>query len=127
MTRMSLLSNYTIDYIAIAIALAGLIGHSKSIFLKFKGGKSAATGLGTIFALDYRVGFICFVFWLSLVLTFRIVSLASILATLSTILFMYLFKNPFPFTLYCLIGFIFVSVRHKDNIIRMIQGKEAKI
>ncbi len=117
--------NYT--YIALIIAFMAMLGHSKSIFLNWSGGKSAATGLGTIFALDYRVGFLSFIFWFTIVIIFRIVSLASLLTSFLTIILMYLFKNPLPFTLYCLLGFIFVSFRHKDNIIRIIHNKEAKI
>ncbi len=117
--------NYS--YIALIIAFMAMLGHSKSIFLNWSGGKSAATGLGTIFALDFRVGFLSFIFWFTIVVIFRIVSLASLLTSLLTIILMYLFKNPLPFTLYCLLGFIFVSIRHKDNIIRMIHNEEAKI
>ena len=47
-----------LQWVPFAAALIALVGHSKSIFLKFKGGKSAATGLGTMLAMNF-VGALC--------------------------------------------------------------------
>ena len=44
-------------------AIAVIIGHSKSIFLQFKGGKSVASGVGTILALNPLVGLIIALIW----------------------------------------------------------------
>ncbi|HEY9765138.1 MAG TPA: glycerol-3-phosphate 1-O-acyltransferase PlsY, partial [Chroococcales cyanobacterium] len=63
---------------AIACAAAAILGHSRSIFLKFKGGKSVATGLGTLLGLAPLVGGVLFLLWLLVLLIGRFVSLASV-------------------------------------------------
>ena len=71
-----------------AVCLAGLavlIGHSRSIWLNFTGGKSVATGLGVLLAMSWPVGFgAAAVFGVALAI-FRIVSLGSMLAALTAI------------------------------------------
>ncbi len=46
----------SIGLIPVLCAIAVILGHSKSIFLKFSGGKSVASGVGTIIALNWMVG-----------------------------------------------------------------------
>ncbi len=111
----------------VLIALAALIGHSRSIFLKFQGGKSAATGLGTLFALDFRVGLFTFIAWMLILYIGKIVSIASILATAICIPLMIFFKPIPSYIGYCVLGFIYVTIRHKANIGRIISGTEPKI
>jgi len=108
-------------------ALAALIGHSKSVFLKFQGGKSAATGLGTLFALKPIVGASTFATWLFLLFAFKIVSLASIIATGFCGIYMALAKMPPSYVVYCILGFAYVTYRHKANIERMLNGTEPRI
>jgi acyl phosphate:glycerol-3-phosphate acyltransferase len=121
------LSATIINLFSVLTAIIVLIGHSRSIFLNFKGGKSAATGLGTLFALDYRVGLFTFLTWFVVLYLGKMVSLASILATASCIPYMILFGGAPSYVAYCIIGFIFVAFRHKDNIKRMLSGKEPRI
>ena len=65
--------------------LAALLGHSRSIWLNFTGGKSAATGLGVLLAMSWPVGLgAATVFGVALAI-FRIVSLSSMLAALTAI------------------------------------------
>jgi acyl phosphate:glycerol-3-phosphate acyltransferase len=111
----------------VLMAGAALIGHSKSVFLGFQGGKSAATGLGTLVALNPLVGFLTFLTWLVVVLIGRIVSVGSIVAVASCIFYMALFKSPMPYVVYCVAGFIYVTWRHKENIKRLLKGTEPRI
>jgi glycerol-3-phosphate acyltransferase PlsY len=108
-------------------ALAALIGHSKSVFLNFQGGKSAATGLGTLLALKPIVGTATFATWLLLLFAFKIVSLASIIATGFCGVYMALAKMPVSYVVYCILGFAYVTYRHKANIERMLKGTEPRI
>ena len=82
-----------------AICLAGLavmLGHSRSIWLNFAGGKSAATGLGVLLALSLPAGVAAVaVFGAVLTLT-RIVSLAAMLAALTAIIFVFALEEPLP-------------------------------
>ena len=104
-----------------------IIGHSCSIFLKFKGGKGVATGLGIILFLAPWETLIVFVLWSIIVAATRIVSLGSIAAAVLVPILMYFFGEPWPVTIFGALAAILVVVRHKDNIIRLMQGRELKV
>jgi len=113
--------------VPVAVATIAIVGHSKSIFLGFKGGKSAATGLGTMLALNPAVGGLTFASWMTVVLVTKIVSLASITAAVLNVLFMWLLNNPLAYVIYAVIGCLYVTVRHKSNIQRLMAGTEPKL
>ena len=108
-------------------ALACLIGHSRSIFLGFKGGKSAATALGTLFALNYMTAFVVFASWSLLVLLGRIVSVASMAAGALSILCMIWFGGYTSYVGYCVAGCVCIFFLHRANIKRLLEGTEPKI
>ena len=111
----------------IAGGLLSIVGHSCSVFLKFKGGKGVATGLGIILFLAPWETLIVFAVWVVIVAITRIVSLGSIVAAILVPILMYVFGEPLPLTIFGLLAAILVVVRHKDNIIRLIQGRELKV
>jgi glycerol-3-phosphate acyltransferase PlsY len=121
------LSSEQLPYLLVSMAAAGLVGHAKSMFLGFQGGKSAATGLGTLFALQPLVGLLTFITWLIVLALWRIVSVASIAAVFACIFFMSTVKAPIAYVIYCFCGFLYVAYRHKANIERLIQGTEPRI
>ncbi|MBD1841929.1 glycerol-3-phosphate 1-O-acyltransferase PlsY [Cyanobacteria bacterium FACHB-63] len=107
--------------------LAALLGHSKSIWLGFTGGKSVATSLGILLAMNWMVGLATLgVFALSLAVT-RIVSISSISGAVSVIAFMLLFAQPLPYVLFAIAGGAYVIWRHQSNIQRLIAGTEPKL
>jgi glycerol-3-phosphate acyltransferase PlsY len=110
-----------------AMALLSVIGHSKSIFLGFAGGKSAATGLGTLLALQWQAGLALFALWLLVLAISRIVSLASIITGGLTPVLMYLFGAPASYAAYGLAAGVYVIVRHKSNIVRLLAGQEPRV
>ncbi len=114
-------------YMMILGGLLALVGHSCSLFLHFKGGKGVATGLGIILFLAPWETLIVFAVWAVIVALTRIVSLGSIVAAVLVPITMYFFAEPMPVTLFGLLAAILVVVRHKDNIIRLMQGKELKV
>jgi glycerol-3-phosphate acyltransferase PlsY len=111
----------------IAVAFAAIIGHSRSIFLNFTGGKSAITGLGTLMALEpvssLLIGLIAFI---TIKLT-RFVSVGSMVAAIFTPIIFILMQKPLPYILYALTAAIFVIYLHRGNIGRLRQGTENKI
>ena len=109
------------------VDVSPMIGHTKSLFLKFQGGKSAATGLGTLIALDPAVGCLTFALWILMVAATRLVSLASIVAVWSCGAIMFAFHNPASYVGYCLFGALYVTYRHKPNIKRLLTGTEARL
>jgi glycerol-3-phosphate acyltransferase PlsY len=115
------------DAVPALVAVFALVGHSKSVFLNFQGGKSAATGLGTLLGLCPIGGVLTFCTWLLLVLTIGYVSLASILGVFMCGVYFWLFDAPVPYIIFCIFGFIYVTYRHKANIKRMLKGEEPKL
>lgn len=108
-------------------AIAVILGHSKSIFLNFTGGKSVASGVGTILALNWQVGLIVFLIWSIIAWFSKYISLASMIALLLSPILMYLFKQPIAYILYTLLGAIYIVYLHRENISRLIKGNENKV
>lgn len=108
-------------------AIAVLLGHSKSIFLNFTGGKSVASGVGTILALCWPVGLCIAAIWSIITYISKYVSLGSIIALAISPLLMYLFKQPAGYIVYCTIGAIYIIWLHRENIKRLIKGEENKV
>lgn len=84
--------------------LAALLGHGRSIWLNFTGGKSAATGLGVLLAMSWPVGLGAAAVFGIVLAIFRIVSLGSILAALAAIALVYGLPQPLPYQLLVIAG-----------------------
>ena len=108
-------------------AVAVIIGHSKSCFLDFKGGKSVASGVGTILALNFFVGALIAVIWATITYTTKYVSVGSIIALLLSPVLMFLFQAPIAYVGYCTLGAIYIVYLHRENIKRLIAGNENKV
>lgn len=108
-------------------AVAVIIGHSKSIFLQFKGGKSVASGVGTILALNWIVGLIIALVWGAITYTTKYVSVGSIIALLISPFVMYFLHSPIAYVAYCALGAIYIVYLHRENIKRLINGNENKV
>lgn len=117
----------SIGLIPVLCAIAVILGHSKSIFLKFSGGKSVASGVGTIIALNWQVGLIIAVIWSVVTYISKYVSLGSIVALSLSPIFMYLCKEPLAYILYCVLGAIYIVYLHRANVVRLLKGEESKV
>ncbi|WP_372783853.1 glycerol-3-phosphate 1-O-acyltransferase PlsY [Phenylobacterium sp.] len=113
-----------------AVCLAGLavvVGHSRSIWLKFAGGKSAATGLGVLLALSWPVGLgAAIAVGVVLALT-RIMSLGSMLGALTAIALVCALPQPAAYRVLVIAGGLYVIVRHRANIQRLLAGTEPRL
>ena len=107
--------------------IMAIVGHSLSLFLKFKGGKGVATGLGVLIMLMPSVSAIVFLVWLVVVLISKYVSLGSIIAAVLVPVCAFLTRLPLEFVLFGIVAAIFVIYRHKSNIVRLMNGTENKI
>jgi len=112
-------------------ALAAIAGHNWSVFLKFKGGRGVATFFGGLVALCPIAAILGGeVFIIGSGLT-RFASLASIAAAVSTygILIPLTILGGFPieYLIYTLIGTIIILVMHRDNIRRLMSGRERRL
>jgi glycerol-3-phosphate acyltransferase PlsY len=115
------------DWLIIAVAITAVIGHSKSVWINFSGGKSVATSLGVLSVLSPAVALSTLgVFAIVLTLS-KIVSLSSISGALAVIVFMGIFKPSLPYLLFATLVGIYVITRHRSNIQRLMAGTEPKI
>lgn len=117
----------SIGLIPVLCAIFAILGHSKSIFLKFTGGKSVASGVGTILALNWQVGLMIAAIWAIVTYISRYVSLGSVIALSLSPVLMYLCKEPASYILYCVLGAIYIIYLHRENIKRLVKGEESKV
>ena len=114
-------------WMMVLAGLLALLGHSKPIWLNFKGGKSVATSLGVLLAMDWRIGLSTIaVFAISIAIS-RIVSLSSITGAISVTALMIAFRQPLPYCLFAIAGGIYVIWLHRANIQRLLAGTEPQI
>lgn len=111
----------------VVAAVAVIIGHSKSVFLGFKGGKSVASGVGTIIALNWQAGLIIAVVWSIITYITKYVSVGSIIALVASPFVMYFLHAPLAYICYCALGAIYIVYLHRENIKRLIEGNENKV
>lgn len=114
------------NIVAVLAAASAIFGHSKSVFLNFTGGKSAATGIGTLFALHPLGAAITLAVWLAVLFSTKIVSLASITAAVACPIAMFLLNAKGAILGYSVVAFLYVTIRHKSNIKRLLDGTESK-
>ncbi|MHB0938273.1 MAG: glycerol-3-phosphate 1-O-acyltransferase PlsY [Armatimonadota bacterium] len=113
----------------VLIGLCAVLGHTFSPFLKFKGGKGISTSLGILLALSWQVGLIALGVWILFVAVTRYVSLASLLAALSLPISSYLLLKDvdrISMLVLTIALLILVTVKHRANIGRLLNGTEPK-
>lgn len=116
-----------LTWLVLLTGVAAILGHSRSIFLNFTGGKSVATSLGVFLAMTPVVALATLGTFL-VVLTFsRIVSLGSLVGAIAIIIYMIMANAALPYVLLAVFAGIYVIVRHQANISRLIAGTEPKI
>lgn len=105
-----------------------IIGHDYPFYMSFKGGKGVATTIGAFAVLGFKLDLIAVVIWILSVYITKIVSLGSIIyfITVSTLFIGFMELNTIQIICVLIIGLLGIF-RHKDNIYRMIHGKENKI
>lgn len=112
---------------AVACAIFVIVGHSKPLFLNFKGGKSVASGVGTILALSPLAGLIIALVWGVITYISKYVSLGSIIALILSPFIMYFLDAPIAYVVYCAIAAIYIVYLHRENIKRLLAGNENKV
>lgn len=105
---------------------AAFLGHCFPIWLKFKGGKGVATFMGTLFALHFPAGIFAGAAWLATAGVAKYSSLSALVAAAATPLVLFAMGKP-AFAGAALFMTLLIFVRHKTNIVRLLQGAEPKI
>jgi glycerol-3-phosphate acyltransferase PlsY len=116
-----------LPWVVCLAGLAVLLGHGRSIWLNFTGGKSAATGLGVLLAMSWPVGLGAATAFAITLALFRIVSLSSMLAALTAVALVCGLEQPLPYRLLVIAGSLYVILRHRANIQRLLAGTEPRL
>ncbi len=109
-----------------AVALVAFLGHIYPIFLKFKGGKGVATGLGIFLALSPLPTLLAAIVFVLVVFRWRYISLGSLTAAAAFVVFLALLD---PHKIYIPFAFIVAALifyRHRENLERLMEGRENK-
>lgn len=105
---------------------AAFLGHCFPVWLRFNGGKGVATFMGTLFALYFPSGIFAGAIWLVTAAVARYSSLSALVAAAATPLVLFAMGKP-TFALAAFFMTVLIFIRHKTNIVRLIQGGEPKI
>ena len=115
-----------------AVAFAAFLGHLFPVFFRFKGGKGVATAAGVLLGVDWLLGLATLATWLIVAYFSRYSSAASLASAAFAPLF-YLMGDRGPwYTERSILLAIFMMsmllvVRHRDNIVKLMQGKESRL
>ena len=113
-----------------AIALAAIavfIGHLFPVFFNFIGGKGVATALGILFAVDVWLGLATLATWIIVVAFFRYSSLAAMVAAVFAPFYHAMFWQISEVTLAVAMMSLLLVWRHRENIGKLIAGKEPRL
>lgn len=108
-------------------ALLAVTGNCWSVFLGFRGGKGMATGLGAFLRLAPLAVLPAMLVWVVVAVTFRYVSLASLMAALCLPIGAMLFRYHPSAALAALAVGLIIVLRHRENVARLLAGTERKV
>jgi len=115
------------SWLIVTTALIAVLGHSKSVWLNFTGGKSVATSLGVLFVINpiLALGTLA-AFGITIAIS-RIVSLSSIIGAIALNLLAIFVDGSVPYIIFAALAGGYVIFRHRSNIQRLLAGEEPKI
>jgi glycerol-3-phosphate acyltransferase PlsY len=115
-----------VDAISIGvIAIAACLGHMYPIFFKFKGGKGVATALGCLIALGFNLAGLLLGTWILVVIATGYSSFAAIVTVTLAPIYTLFFKADYIYSVLMLS--VLIIWQHRENIRRLLHGKESKI
>lgn len=114
------------DGVTCAAALAAILGHSYSVFLRFRGGKGVATAFGAFLGLAPGAAAVSVLVFVLVVRLTRIASVASMSAAVSLPVACFLMGVPAILASSAAAAALFVVAKHRDNLRRLADGTEPK-
>jgi len=117
--------------VQVLAALAAILGHSRSIFIGFGGGRGIAPAFGGLVVIQPLVALLAFAAFAVVLLTSRISSLASLtastLACIGLVAAVIRFGMHPAYAAYAVVATAMIWLFHRDNIERLIAGRERRI
>jgi len=107
--------------------LMAVIGHNWPLYFKFKGGKGVLTSATVILMFDWKIGLIVLGIFIIIVAITKYVSLGSILASTSLVIFAIIMGKDIVFIAVSIILASLIIYRHKQNVKRLLKGEENKL
>ncbi|OGC24924.1 acyl-phosphate glycerol 3-phosphate acyltransferase [candidate division WOR-1 bacterium RIFOXYB2_FULL_42_35] len=114
-------------WLIIATGLIVILGHMFPLFLKFKGGRGVATGVGVLLGLSPLTFLIAMSTFVLVLFVTRYVSLSSMLATIVAAIIFFITKKPLPYLTIVVVGTLLIIWKHRPNIHRLLNKTEPKI
>ena len=111
----------------IAAGALAILGHVFPVWTGFKGGKGVAVGAGALIGLVPAASGVLIVLWLLLVVLTRYVSVASIVCALAAAPLAWAFGAPWSYVAFIALAALFVIIKHRENITRLLAGTENRI
>lgn len=108
----------------ISVAVAAVVGHIWSAFLRFNGGKGIATTLGVAIGLDWRLALSLLGVWLVVLLATRYISVASMTAAVALPFIVWALGHPQAHVVGGLCISALALFRHRSNLRRLLEGNE---
>jgi len=112
--------------LAVLAGIGAFLGHLFPIWLAFKGGKGVATYIGVLLGLAWWAALAFGAIWVAVAALTRYSSLAALVASALTPLILWLNKDFQEAQVFLLLTAL-IFVMHRQNIVRLVQGKESKI
>jgi glycerol-3-phosphate acyltransferase PlsY len=110
-----------------AVAVAPILGHTFSVFLRFRGGRAVATTLGALLGMNWLAGLVGLAVWVLVVGLTRYISVASIVTSSAVPVFMAFTGVRVEWTLFWAAVAALIILRHIPNLSRLLEGTESKI
>tara|TARA_B100000676_G_scaffold235038_1_gene234684 strand:- start:1658 stop:2287 length:630 start_codon:yes stop_codon:yes gene_type:complete len=111
---------------AFYVSIAAVLGHIFPFWLKFRGGKGVATGIGVLIGFYWPIGLLICCVWIIIAITTKFSSIAAIIAISSIPLLGWCWGDSLVIWLGLFIS-VLVIAKHKANIKRLFSGQEPKI
>jgi glycerol-3-phosphate acyltransferase PlsY len=105
---------------------AAFVGHLFPVWLKFKGGKGVATGLGVLLVVSWKAALVAALIWIIVAAASRYSSLASLVASAAAPVILWFIGAPTEALMFVLLALLTLFM-HRANIARLANGTEGKI
>jgi len=121
-------AQFGVDNLTLAlVGFLAFLGHIFPLYYGFKGGKGVATYFGVILGINWQVGLIALLIWLSVAFLLKISSLSALVSMFLTPFVLWNFTHSVELTTAVIVMSMIAFWRHTSNILALVTGKEEKI